>query len=398
MNATSKSADFAMLAKTLFGLEEILAAELEELGAKDIELLNRAITYRGGRELLYRSNLCLRTATRILQPLSTFTAPNEDALYKAVSRIDWTRYLNSEMSLAIDPVVSGNIFKHSLYVAQKAKDAIVDQFRGKDLGRPSVDLECPDLRINLHIAGSRATLSLDSSGDPLSRRGYRIEGGEAPLSEALAAGIVILSAWDKTTPFVDPMCGSGTLPIEAALIGANIAPGTLGRSFAFQKWNGFDSELYNSILSELKKSVNLSALPVIVGSDINKTRIDEARRNSARAGLEEVIKFTVSDLAKQTPPSAPGTMIVNPPYGDRLSDSDVTALYQLIGDTLKQKYDGYTAFVLTGNSMAAKSIGLRTSRKIKLFNGPTECRLLRFEMYKGSRKSKWETLREEHSN
>ena len=387
-----------MLAKTLFGLEEILAAELEELGAENIKQLNRAITYRGSRELLYCSNLCLRTATRILKPLSTFTAPNEDALYKGVSRIDWTRYLNSDMGLAVDPVVSGNIFKHSLYVAQKAKDAIVDQFRGKGLKRPSVDLERPDLRINLHISGSRVTLSLDSSGDPLSRRGYRIEGGEAPLSEALAAGIVILSGWDKTTPFVDPMCGSGTLPIEAALIGANIAPGTFGRSFAFQKWNDFDNESYSLILSELKKSVNLSALTLITGSDINKTRIDEARRNSERAGLGEVIKFTVSDVSEQTPPLAPGTVIVNPPYGDRLSVADVTALYQSIGDTLKQKYDGYTAFILTGNSKAAKSIGLRTSRKIQLYNGPTECRLLRFEMYRGSRKSKGEALPEEHSN
>ena len=184
------------------------------------------------------------------------------------------------------------------------------------------------------------------------------------------------------------MCGSGTLPIEAALIGANIAPGTLGRSFAFQKWKDYDSELYSSILSELKKSANLSALPVIAGSDINKTRIDEARRNSERAGLGEALKFSVASVSQQTPPPTPGTMIVNPPYGDRLSVADVSALYQSIGDSLKQKYDGYTAFVLTGNSMAAKSIGLRTSRKIKLYNGPTECRLLRFEMYKGSRKTK----------
>lgn len=380
-----------LAAKTLSGLEETLAGELIALGAKDAWPGNRAAEFSGDKQLLYRANLWCRTATRILLPIAAFPAGGSDELYRAVGEIGWGSYLDPDMTLAVDAIAIDSAFDNSLFVAQRVKDAIVDQFRKRVGKRPSVDADNPDLRINIHIHGAKATLSLDSSGGPLTRRGYRTEAGKAPLSEVLAAGIVRLTEWDMATPMIDPMCGSGTIVIEAAMAARNIAPGLLRKQFGFMRWKDFDESLYRQLVREARQAVK-AELPVeIVGSDIDHRAIDEAKANARRAGVEGNIRFEPKPFEKKTPPPAPGVLVMNPPYGERMAVKDIEAFYQSVGDILKQKYEGYTAFILTGGKEAAANIGLRASRRIKLFNGPLECRLLRFELYRGSRKSKYQS-------
>jgi putative N6-adenine-specific DNA methylase len=378
-----------LTAKTLSGLEETLAAELTALGAADVWPGNRAVEFAGDKQLLYKMNLWCRTATRILHPIAAFAAPDSDRLYQGVAALDWAPYLDPDMTLAVDAVAIESAFDNSLFVAQRVKDAVVDQFRKRNGKRPSVDADNPDLRINIHIHGDKATLSLDSSGGPLTRRGYRTEGGKAPLSEVLAAGIVRLTEWDMATPLIDPMCGSGTIVIEVAMVARNIAPGLLRKQFGFMRWKDYDEALYRQLVREARQAIKADLPVEIVGSDIDRRAIDEAKANARRAGVEGNIRFEVKPFDQQTPPSGPGTVVMNPPYGERIAIRDIESFYQSLGDVLKQKYDGYTAFILSGNPEAAGHIGLRTSRRIKLFNGPLECRLLRFELYKGSRKSKY---------
>lgn len=380
-----------MTAKTLSGLEETLAGELTALGAADAWPENRAAECSGDKQLLYKTNLWCRTATRILLPIAAFPADSSDRLYQGVANIDWAPYLDPDMTLAVDAIAIESAFDNSLFVAQRVKDAIVDQFRRRNGKRPSVDADNPDLRINIHIHGDKATLSLDSSGGPLTRRGYRIEGGKAPLSEVLAAGIVRLTEWDMASALIDPMCGSGTIVIEAAMAARNIAPGLLRKQFGFMRWKDYDEALHRQLVREARQTVKADLPVEIVGSDIDRHAIDEAKANARRAGVEGNIRFEVKPFDKQTPPPAPGTVVMNPPYGERIAVKDIEAFYESFGDVLKQKYEGYTAFILSGNPDAAGHIGLRTSRKMKLFNGPLECRLLRFELYKGSRKSKYQS-------
>jgi putative N6-adenine-specific DNA methylase len=380
-----------LTAKTLSGLEETLAGELTALGAADAWPGNRAVEFSGDKELLYKVNLWCRTATRVLLPIASFPASDSDQLYQGVAEIDWAKHLDPEMTLAVDAIAIESAFDNSLFVAQRVKDAIVDQFRKRSGKRPSVDADNPGLRINIHIHGDKATLSLDSSGGPLTRRGYRIEGGKAPLSEVLAAGIVRLTEWDMASPLIDPMCGSGTIVIEAAMAARNIAPGILRKQFGFMRWKDYDEAVYRQLVREARQAVKADLPIEIVGSDIDRHAIDEAKANARRAGVEGNIRFEVKPFDRQTPPPSPGTVVMNPPYGERIAVKDIEAFYESLGDILKQKYQGYTSFILSGNPEAAGHIGLRTSRRVKLFNGPLECRLLRFELYKGSRKSKYQS-------
>ncbi len=374
--------NFLMTAKTVFGLEEILARELTTLGAENVEVGRRLVNFAGDQRLLYKANIWLRTAIRVLKPIHQFEADNERNLYAGVKDIDWRQYLAPEGTLAIDPVVHNSFCTHSLYAAQLAKDAIVDQFRSRTGARPSVDLKTPDLRINLHINSNHVTIYLDSSGDSLHKRGYRAKAGEAPLNEVLAAGILSLTQWDHQTAMADFMCGSGTLAIEAALLARNIAPGLIRKELGYTRWPDFDASLQEHLLAEARAAC-LTDLPFpIGGSDLDPAAIELAKQNARHAGVDNDIKFEVAHYEAAQPPAPSGMLVFNPPYDERMRVAQIAAVYRRIGDALKQSWTGWTAFLFTGNRDAAEQIGLRPSRKIQLFNGPIECRLLKYELYK----------------
>jgi 23S rRNA (guanine2445-N2)-methyltransferase / 23S rRNA (guanine2069-N7)-methyltransferase len=372
---------FLLTAKTVFGLENVLAAELAALGADAIEPGRRLVNFMADRRLLYKANIWLRTAIRVLRPIHAFDADDEKSLYAGIQQIDWSTHLDAAGSLAIDPVIHNSFLTHSLYAAQLAKDAIVDQFRERRGTRPSVDLKKPDLRLNLHLNDNRATVYLDSSGDSLHKRGYRMLSGEAPLNEVLAAGILQLTEWDRRSPLADFMCGSGTLPIEATLLARNIAPGTIRQKFGYMRWPDFDAALHAELMAEAKRA----ALPrlefPIVGSDLDPTAIAAARENARRAGVQKDVQFEVAHYEAARPPAPGGTLVTNPPYDERMKVSQAAAVYRRIGDALKREWPGYTAFIFTGNAEAAKSFGLRPSKKFRLNNGPIHCQLLRFEVF-----------------
>jgi len=379
---------FEIIAKTLFGFEELLAEELESIGATDIELLTRAVRYRGDTELLYRSNLVLRTAIKILKPIATFTVHDDKQLYEKVRSIDWSEYLMPIDTFAIDGITHSNYFNHSKYVALKTKDAIADQFRDKYNKRPSVDIENPDVRVSVHIADTTCTISLDSTGRSLGKRGYKTSQVYAPLSEVLAAGIILLSEWDRETDFIDPMCGSGTIPIEAALIARNIPSGCF-REFTFENWNDFDEDLWEKIREEeFGKICEFEGN--IVGYDVDPKAIEISRANAGRADLDDMIIFEKNDFVTGEPKYKLGHIVMNPPYGERLEeDNDMLEFYGELGTKLKHYYEGSDAWIISANLRALKFVGLRPSRKIKLFNGPLECRLQKFELYKGSKKDRY---------
>ncbi len=377
---------FLMTAKTLFGLEPILAEELTAIGATDVIVHNRAVSFKGTTETLYKGNYLCRTALRILVPIKTAEVSTQEELYKAISQINWEQYIDATDTIAIDSVAGETTgFTNSMFVSLKAKDAIVDQFRAKHGVRPSVDIEFPTLRINIHIFKSTCTISLDSSGKSLHKRGYRVDASKAPLNEVLAAGLVLLSGWDKKSNFVDPMCGSGTILIEAAMIAKNIPPGYYRKEFGFEKWKNFDKECWENILEESKKNI-IETNTIILGNDNATSTIKIAKINLKEAGFRDAVKLVQEDMREMTPPEGGGTAIINPPYGERLDKDDILELYKSIGDTLKKKYEGYNVWIITSNSDAAKNIGLKTSRKIPIFNGPLECRFLKFEMYRGTKK------------
>lgn len=383
-----KEENFNMIATTQFGLEEVLAEELNQLGAKDIKISTRAVAFSGDQALLYRANIWCRTAIRILVPFADFYARNEEDLYRKIGRIRWRRYLSLTQTFAINAVVSNSTFQHSLFLAQLTKDAIVDQFRRETGERPSVDVTRPDVRFNLHMYDNQVTLSLDSSGDSLHRRGYRLQTNVAPLNEVLAAGIILLTGWDRKSPFIDPMCGSGTLLIEAALLAYNIAPGLYrGNNFGFVAWSDFNQQLFDEVVGEARAARLPAGEIDIIGTDIDPDYIEVARTNITEAGLEDEIRVRVRDIREAKGVGEQGVVVLNPPYGERIGSPDLNALYKGIGDTLKTNFSGYDAFVFTGNLEAAKHIGLRTSRRIPLYNGPIECRLLKFELYRGSKRS-----------
>ena len=378
--------DTSFLAKTFYGFEPLLEKELRKLGAKNIKSINRAVSFEGDLGFLYKANLSLRTALRILMPIGRFPVKNQTDLYRAIDRMDWSKWFSAEQSFIIDVTLFSDHFNHSLFVAQKAKDAIVDQFSKREGKRPSVTTENPDIRIQLHLQGDQLTISLDSSGNSLHQRGYRIETNIAPINEVLAAGILLHSGWEGKTYFYDPMCGRGTLAIEAAMIACNIPPSLNRTTFSFMNWKNFDAELFelirNSCLSKVREFRGH-----IYASDKAPSAVRKAQENIENAGLEEYISVVRSDFFFADRPSeVPLHIVFNPPYGERLSiDADV--FYGKIGDTLKKEYKGCEAWFITANIEALKSVGLRPSRKIKMFNGKLESRLVKYELYEGSRKA-----------
>jgi putative N6-adenine-specific DNA methylase len=378
--------DTSFLAKTFYGFEPLLEKELRKLGAKNIQSINRAVSFEGDLGFLYKANLSLRTALRILMPIGRFPVKNQTDLYRAIDRIDWSKWFSAEQSFIIDVTLFSDHFNHSLFVAQKAKDAIVDQFSKREGKRPSVTTENPDIRIQLHLQGDQLTISLDSSGNSLHQRGYRIETNIAPINEVLAAGMLLHSGWEGKTYFNDPMCGSGTLAIEAAMIACNIPPNLNRTTFSFMNWKNFDAELFevirNSCLSKVREFRGH-----IYASDKAPSAVRKAQENIENAGLEEYISVVRSDFFFADRPSeVPLHIVFNPPYGERLPiDADV--FYGKIGDTLKKEYQGCEAWFITANIEALKSVGLRPSRKIKMFNGKLESRLVNYELYEGSRKA-----------
>ena len=378
-----------LVVKTSFGLEDVLLHELKSFGADKAEKGVRVVTVEGDQKMMYRINLRSRVALRVLMPVKKIRAANEHQLYDEIKKIDWSQYMSVDDTLAVDAVVNKSVMTHSLYVALKTKDAIVDQFREKYGKRPSVDLDKPSLRIHLHINGEDAEVSLDSSGDSLHKRGYRMQTGDAPINESLAAGLLLLSEWDQQSPFLDFMCGSGTIVIEAAMMALDIAPGSLRKEFGFQRWKDYDSQAWQEVRKEAealrKKSIDFP----IIGADISSGMIQHAKENAKAAGVLEHITFQQVSFENFTPPSSPGTIVINPPYGGRITSSDLLELYKSMGDQFKKKYPGWKAFVFTANMEAGKNIGLKPSRKIPLFNGKLECRLLRFDMYEGTKRTKF---------
>ena len=379
------SEKFRMVAKTLFGLEEILAEEIRALGGENVKPLNRSVEFFGDKRLMYAANFRLRTATRVIKPIVVFRASDGDQLYSRAKRVAWSRHMSVDATFSVDALISHSGVRNSHYAALRVKDAVVDRFRIRYGRRPSIDLAAPDLRINLHLVSNVATLSIDSSGDPLFRRGYRTEGGAASVNEALAAGILSLAGWDGAEPLVDGMCGSGTFLIEAAMLAGNIAPGLAGRQYGFMRWPDYDRELWESLVAEARSEAIPEPGVILLGSDIDPESIHRARANADRAGVGDSIEFRRIGFEQLEPPPGPGVFVTNPPYGKRLPQKDIDSLYSSIGDTLKQKYDGYIACILTGNLPAAKKIGLKPASRIKLFNPPLECRLLKYEIYRGSR-------------
>ena len=378
---------FPMIAKTSFGFEDILIEELKTYDASDIRKATRAVFFSGTLETMYTINLNSRISLRVLKPIRTFPAANEQQLYDEVKKIDWSEFLSADDTLAVDAVTVKSNLTHSLYISLKTKDAIVDQFRDKTGKRPNVDLRFPKVRINVHLSDNIASVALDSSGDSLHKRGYRVQQGEAPLNETLAAGMVLLSGWDRKSPLSDIMCGSGTILIEAAMIARNIAPGSFRNEFGFERWIDFDAPLWESV-KQKAKSIEKAELDFqITGIDRSHQVISHARENANAAGVANEITFHEMPFEHYTPTETAQTIVTNPPYGGRLTDTDLFDLYKNIGDQLKKKYQGSVAWVLTANRDAAKYIGLHASRKIQLYNGALECRFLKFELYSGSKKT-----------
>ncbi len=369
-------------------MENVLAEELKELNAQEIKTTTRAVYFEGNKELLYKANLQLRTALNILVPIKTYYVRNEDELYKCVKKIDWSKYISNKDTFSIESVVHSKFFKHSKYVSLKTKDAIADQFRNKFNERPDVNIENPSLKINVHINQEKCTISLDSSGESLHKRGYRKSKNQAPLNEVLAAGIIKHSGWDGKTNFVDAMCGSGTILIEAAMIAANKAPGLIRDKFGFMNWKDFDSVLWQKIKKKSEEKIKDVEIDIL-GSDINSNTIKITEENLSNAELKDSVKFLTKQFSQSTPPEGSGTLIINPPYGERMKKNDINDFYKMIGDALKANYVGYDAWILTSNKEALKNLGLRPSKKLTLFNGPLEVKLHKYEMYKGSKKAKY---------
>ena len=383
MNDYSKNT--CLIAKTFAGLEKVLAEEIRSIGGMDVKVFQRAVEFTGNKTLLYKANYLCRSALRIIKPIAVFKAENEEILYQEVKKISWEDYLDLKSTFSIDGITSYSNITHSKYLALKSKDAIVDRFREKTGKRPSVEKDDPDLRINVRIFKNNCTISLDSSGESLHKRGYRQGTGPAPLNEVLAAGMILLTGWKGDTNFIDPMCGSGTLPIEAAMIATNIPSGYYFKQFAFERWKDFDPELWQEIKSQAESEKKETTIQII-GSDWSGRILQVARTNVSAAGLENQIKLMPEFVRDVEAPPAPGILVTNPPYGERIKPDDINKLYKEIGDTFKQKFNGYSAWVISSHMDAIKHIGLRPSGKHKLYNGPLECRYVGFDMYEGTKK------------
>ena len=377
--------EFELIAKTFHGLEEVLAKELTELGASNIEIGNRMVAFTGDKALMYKANFCLRTAIRILKPIKHFKANTADEVYENIKSIAWENYLDNTKSFAVDAVVFSNEFRHSKFVAYKVKDAIVDYFRDKTGERPSVRINNPDVWLHIHIAEDRCTLSLDSSGESLHRRGYRQEAVEAPLNEVLAAGMILMTGWKGECDLIDPMCGSGTIPIEAALIARNIAPGVFRKEFAFEKWVDFDQDLFDSIYND--DSAEREFNHRIYGYDNNPKANEIATHNVKAAGLSKEITLKLQPFQQFEQPKEKSIIITNPPYGERISTDDLLGLYKMIGERLKHAFAGNDAWILSYRDECFDQIGLKPSVKVELYNGALECQFRKYQLFDGKYKA-----------
>ena len=378
-------ATFLMLAKTFKGLEEVLAQELIELGANDVQLERRAVSFRGDKALLYRANFCLRTAIRILVPIVSFKAKDTDELYQQLRRLDWSQYMKVDSTFAIDATVYSDAFRNSRFVTYRAKDAIADYWVENAHKRPNVSTQTPDLLFNIHIAKEQVTLSLDSSGESLHKRGYRVATTEAPINEVLAAGMLLLAGWKGQSDFYDPMCGSGTLLIEAALIARNIAPGVFRQSFAFEQWPDFDSDMWSDIYNDDSQEREFEH--TIYGSDASFYAIQQAAKNIKSAGVQKDIELKQIRIEELKPIADTNALVMlNPPYGERLkSNKEMEDLYSSIGTTLKHQFAGATAWIISSNETAMKCIGLKPTAKLRLLNGELDCQFNKYELFNGKR-------------
>ena len=374
---------FSMLAKTFKGLEQVLAQELIELGANDVLIERRAVSFMGDKALLYRANFCLRTALRILVPVVSFKAKDTDALYAQLKKLNWSQHMTVDSTFAIDATVYSESFRNSRFVTYRVKDAIADYWLERENKRPNVSVDSPDLSINVHIANEQVTVSLDSSGESLHKRGYRVATTEAPINEVLAAGMLLMAGWKGQSDFYDPMCGSGTLPIEAALIARNIAPGVFRKEFAFEKWPDFDADLWSDIYND--DSQEREFTHHIYGSDASFYAIQQAQKNVKSAGLAKDIELR--QIRMEELKGGEGLVMINPPYGERLaSNKDIEALYGKIGTALKHQFTGATAWIISSNNEAMKCIGLKPSKKMRLLNGELDCQFNKYELFQGKRK------------
>ena len=380
---------FELIAKTFMGLEPVLAKELTQLGANDVQIGRRMVSFTGDKELMYRANFQLHTAIRILKPIKHFKARSADDVYNEIKKMDWTEYLGTDKTFAVDSVVFSDEFRHSKFVSYKVKDAIVDQFREKTGKRPNISVANPDLRLHVHIADvapgkSECTLCLDSSGESLHRRGYRQESVEAPLNEVLAAGMILMTGWQGETDFIDPMCGSGTLLIEAALIAHNMAPGLFRKEYAFEKWPDFDRDLFDTIYNDESQEREFNHH--IYGYDVDIKAVNTARLNVRAAGLTKDITITEQDFKDFQQPKNKAIMVTNPPYGERISTPDLLGTYKMIGERLKHQFTGNDAWVLSYREECFDQIGLKPSIKIPLYNGSLECEFRKYQMFDGKMK------------
>jgi putative N6-adenine-specific DNA methylase len=379
---------YTYTAKTLKGLEGILANELRELGAENIREGRRVVHFAGSNALLYKCNLNLRTAISVLKPVFRFKFKNQDDFYKKLLDSKWDRFMSLEQSFAIRATVFSDHFSHTQFPALRMKDAIADWFRANYNSRPSVNVQRPDIQFDLHVSQNFATVSLDSSGDSLYKRGYKLDGWKAPLNEVLAAGMLKLAGWDKKSELHDPMCGSGTLAIEAAMMAANIPANYRRAKFGFHNWKDYDDSLWKIVFDQSVNKINTNPNVLIKANDKIGTAMGICRKNATIAGVEQMIEFSTGDFSKVVPNNPNGVLITNPPYGERVKAEDINKLYESLGNHLKRSYMGWDAWVLSGNFDAMKYFGLRSSQKITIFNGNIETRFVKFGLYQGSRKPK----------
>lgn len=372
-----------MLAKTFRGLEEVLATELVSIGANNVQIQRRAVSFTGDKAMMYKANLCLRTASRVLKPILTFEAANPDEVYEQVKKLNWSDYMTVDSTFAIDATVFSDDFRHSKFVSYRVKDAIADWFNEKFDRRPSVRLDGAQILINIHIADKKCTLSLDSSGESLHKRGYRVAQTDAPLNEALAAGMLLMAGWNGQSNFLDPMCGSGTLLIEAALIALNIPPGIYRSAFAFEKWSDFDKQLFDDIYND--DSYERPFDFKIYGSDNSPRAIQIAEQNIKSTGLSKYIQLQTTPIQNLELPAQDCMVVTNPPYGERITSDDIYGLYAALGTTMKHKFTGSTVWVISSHEECLDKIGLKPSERIRLLNGALDCWYCRYDIFAGKR-------------
>ena len=376
--------EFELIAKAFMGLENVLAQELTQIGANNVQIGRRMVSFTGNKELMYRANFQLHTAIRILKPIRHFKAHSAEDVYEEVQKLDWSKYIGEGKTFSVDSVVYSDEFRNSRFVTYKVKDAIVDQFRERTGNRPNISVANPDIKLSIHIAEDDATLCLDSSGESLHRRGYRQESVEAPLNEVLAAGMILMTGWKGETDFIDPMCGSGTLLVEAALIARNISPGVFRKEFAFEKWPDFDQELFDHIYNDDSQEREFNHK--IYGYDIDMKAVNTANFNVRAAGLTQIIEVKQADFKDFKKPANKSIIVTNPPYGERISTPNLLGTYKMIGERLKHEFGGNEAWVLSYKEECFESIGLKPSIKIPLYNGSLECEFRKYTMFEGKLK------------